>query len=169
MKTLFDSINTMEAALTFHRDRQAVLAGNIANLDTPGYKPQDEFKGITIDIGVPAVHAWAAAEVDRVVSDYHLDMLEHDGYVVAQGCERADHPHAPPDAQSTRRFEDSGFLWVDSANSTDVSYHATRAYYDIYSNLRRQHPNLLLEICNDGGRMVVNDSGPVSVVPCDRL
>ena len=41
MKTLFDSVNTMEAALTFHRDRQAVLAGNIANLDTPGYKPLD--------------------------------------------------------------------------------------------------------------------------------
>jgi len=120
----------------------------------PDYKPQDEFKGITIDIGVPAVHEWAAAEVNRVVSDYHLDMLEHDGYVVAQGCERRDHPHAPPDAQSTRRFEDSGFLWVDSSNSTDVSYHATRAYYDIHSNLRRQHPNLLLEICNDGGRMV---------------
>jgi alpha-galactosidase len=35
-----------------------------------------------------------------------------------------------------------------------VSYHAVRAYYDIYKNLRKQHPGLLLEICNDGGRMV---------------
>ena len=40
------------------------------------------------------------------------------------------------------------------ANSTDVSYHAVRAYYDIYSQVRRKHPELLLEICNDGGRMV---------------
>ena len=32
---------------------------------------------------------------------------------------------------SVRVFEDSGYLRVDSANSTDVSYHATRAYYDI--------------------------------------
>jgi alpha-galactosidase len=29
-----------------------------------------------------------------------------------------------------------------------------RAYYDIYSNLRKNHPGLLLEVCNDGGRMV---------------
>jgi alpha-galactosidase len=35
-----------------------------------------------------------------------------------------------------------------------VSYHAVRSYYSIYEQLRRQHPGLLLEICNDGGRMV---------------
>jgi alpha-galactosidase len=43
---------------------------------------------------------------------------------------------------------------VRSSNSTDVSYHAVRAYYDIYSRLRSRHPDFLLEICNDGGRMV---------------
>jgi flagellar basal-body rod protein FlgB len=37
----FGSINTMQAALTFHRERHTVLAGNIANIDTPGYKPVD--------------------------------------------------------------------------------------------------------------------------------
>jgi len=37
----FSSIDTMSAALTFHRERHAVLAGNIANLDTPGYRPMD--------------------------------------------------------------------------------------------------------------------------------
>ena len=120
----------------------------------PDWKPKEAFKGVTIDLSVPAAHDWAAKTVSRVVSDYHLDMLEHDGYVVAQGCDRNDHPHSPPDPLHTRRFEDSGFLWIESSNSTDVSYHATRSYYDIYSNLRRQHPNLLLEICNDGGRMV---------------
>lgn len=120
----------------------------------PDWKPGEEFKGITIDLGVPAAHEWAAKEVDRVVTDYRLDMLEHDGYVVAQGCDRTDHPHAPPDPAHIKRYEDSGFLWVESGNSTDVSYHATRAYYDIYSRLRQQHPDLLLEICNDGGRMV---------------
>jgi alpha-galactosidase len=35
-----------------------------------------------------------------------------------------------------------------------VSYHAVEAYYDIYAKLRREHPGLLFEICNDGGRMV---------------
>ena len=119
-----------------------------------GWQPAEVFKGSTMDIGVPSVHAWADAELDRVVRDYHLDMLEHDGYVVAQGCDRTDHPHAPPNPASIRKYEDSGFWWIDSSNSTDVSYFATRAYYDIYAKLRREHPGLLLEICNDGGRMV---------------
>ena len=91
------------------------------------------------------------AATQRVVKDYQLDMLEHDGYVVAQGCSRADHPHAPPGPARLRIYEDSGFLWADSTN---VSYHATLAYYDLQSQLRRLYPHLLLEICNDGGRMV---------------
>ena len=37
----FGAIDTMQAGLTFHRERQEVLASNIANLDTPGYRPQD--------------------------------------------------------------------------------------------------------------------------------
>ncbi len=43
---------------------------------------------------------------------------------------------------------------VEGSNSTDVSYHAVRAYYEIYEQLRARHPGLLLEVCNDGGRMV---------------
>jgi alpha-galactosidase len=49
-------------------------------------------------------------------------------------------------------------VWVDGSNSTDVSYHATRAYYQVYERLRARHPQLLLELCNDGGRMVDFDS-----------
>ncbi len=41
MKTLFDSVEKLEDAMTFHRDRHSVLAGNLANLDTPGYQPLD--------------------------------------------------------------------------------------------------------------------------------
>jgi hypothetical protein len=120
----------------------------------PNWVPGEEFKSVTIDLSVPAVHDWASTEVSRMVRDYRLDMLEHDGYVVAQGCERKDHPHAPPDPEHIVRYQDSGFLWVDSSNSTDVSYHATRSYYDIHERLRKAYPKLLLEICNDGGRMV---------------
>jgi hypothetical protein len=118
-----------------------------------GWKPA-EFKGITIDLGVPAAQAWASAETDRLVRDYHLDMLEHDGYVVAQGCDRDDHPHAPADPARIRRYRDDDFLWVEGSNATDVSLHATRAYYAIQRALKRRHPGLLLEVCNDGGRMV---------------
>ncbi len=119
----------------------------------PDWKPQP-FKGQTIDLGVPAARDYAAREVNRIVTGYHLDMLEQDGYLVAQGCTRQNHPHAPPDlSHISIRNIDGGDLVV-SSNSTDVSYHAVRSYYGIYAQLRREHPGLLLEICNDGGRMV---------------
>ena len=119
----------------------------------PAWKPE-EFKGETVDIGLPAAHDALEKEVDRIVDDYHLDMLEHDGYLVAEGCVRSDHPHAPPEVGATKVMHDSGADFVLSSNETDVSYHATRSYYDIYEHVRRAHAGLLLEICNDGGRMV---------------
>ena len=119
----------------------------------PDWKPEP-FKGQTIDLGDPPAKAWAQREVARIVDDYHLDMLEHDGYLVAQGCLRTDHLHAPPDPASTKVEPWGSSTFVIGPNSTDVSYHAVRAYYDIYSRLRASHPGLLLEVCNDGGRMV---------------
>jgi hypothetical protein len=119
----------------------------------PEWKPE-EFKGQTIDLGVPAARDYAAREVQRMVDEYHLDMLEHDGYLVAQGCMRDDHPHAPPNRSTMRITHDWGSDFVVADNSTDVSYHAVRAYYAIYEQLRLEHPGLLFEICNDGGRMV---------------
>jgi alpha-galactosidase len=117
------------------------------------WKPEP-FKGQTIDLGVPEAKQWAQQEVQRIVTDYDLDMLEHDGYLVAHGCERTDHPHAAPDPLNKCIYKSWGSYWVDSTNSTDVSYHAVRAYYDIYSKLRHDHPGLRFEICDDGGRMV---------------
>jgi alpha-galactosidase len=122
--------------------------------DIPSDWQPEPFKGQTIDLGVPEAKEWAEHEVERIVTDYHLDMLEHDGYLVAHGCNRADHPHAAPDPLNICVYKSWGAYWVDSSNSTDVSYHAVRAYYDIYSKMRRTHPDLLFEICNDGGRMV---------------
>jgi hypothetical protein len=119
----------------------------------PEWRPE-EFKGQTIDLGLPAAHDYAAKEVKRIVEEYHLDMLEHDGYLVAQGCIREDHPHAPPNRSTMRVIHDWASDFVLASNSTDVSYHTVRAYYDIYEKLRREHPGLLFEICNDGGRMV---------------
>lgn len=119
----------------------------------PQWKPED-FKGQTVDLGVPAAHDYLEGEVNRIISDYHLDMLEHDGYLVAQGCIRDDHPHAPPNRSTMKIVHDWGSDFVVASNSTDVSYHAVRAYYDIYAQMRRAHPGLLFEICDDGGRMV---------------
>jgi hypothetical protein len=119
-----------------------------------GWQHREPFKGITADLGVPAARAWAERETERIVSENHLDMLEHDGYLVAQGSARDGHPAMPPDPGTLRIYEDSGYLWADGSNATDVSDHATRGYYAIQEGLRKRHPRLLLEICNDGGRMV---------------
>ncbi|HKR83748.1 MAG TPA: alpha-galactosidase [Terriglobales bacterium] len=122
--------------------------------DLPKDWQPEPFKGQTIDIGVPEAKDWAEHEVERIITDYHLDMLEHDGYLVAHGCDRTDHSHASPDPLNKCIYKSWGAYWVDSSNSTDVSYHAVRAYYEIYSKLRNEHPGLLFEICADGGRMV---------------
>ncbi len=117
------------------------------------WKPE-EFKGHPIDLGEPGARTWALRETQRIVADNKLDMLEHDGYLVAKGCASPDHLHAPPDPLNESTYRDAGFLFVQSSNSTDVSYRAVRAYYEIQTSLRQKNRGLLLEICNDGGRMV---------------
>jgi alpha-galactosidase len=122
--------------------------------DTPTAWKPDEFVGRTTDIGLPAAKAHAQHELERMVTSYKLDMLEHDGYLVTRNCSRDDHPHAPPLAGSVTTVNGSGVAMPDTSNSTDVSYHAVHSYYEIYSHLRKEHPDLVFEICNDGGRMV---------------
>ena len=41
MKTMFDGVDEFSRLMTYERQRQGVIAGNIANLDTPGYRPKD--------------------------------------------------------------------------------------------------------------------------------
>jgi len=144
------ALNTEPGALNVHDPK----VRNWLVADVPADWKPEEFKGQTVDLGVPEAHDYLRNEVKRIVENYHLDMLEHDGYLVAQGCTRDDHPHAPPDRSTMNLKHDWGSDFVLASNSTDVSYHAVRAYYDIYEHTRREHPGLLFEICNDGGRMV---------------
>jgi flagellar basal-body rod protein FlgB len=41
MPSIFDLVDQLERTMTFHRERHSVLAGNVANLDTPGFVPMD--------------------------------------------------------------------------------------------------------------------------------
>lgn len=41
MNPLFRSTAKMSSALDFHRQRHSVLAGNVANVDTPDFRPID--------------------------------------------------------------------------------------------------------------------------------
>ena len=122
--------------------------------DVPQEWHPAEFVGRATDLGFPPMREYARREVNRIITDYHLDMLEHDGYVVAKNCDRDDHPHAAPNPPQMSTVEGNGIRMPDASNSTDVSYHAVRAYYDIYAQMRKEHPGVLFEVCNDGGRMV---------------
>lgn len=55
MANEFSTVDKLQAAMTFHRERHAVLAGNVANVDTPGYRPFDLNPTTTDDPQVLAV------------------------------------------------------------------------------------------------------------------
>lgn len=56
---IFDAtLSTLERALDVRLARQAVLAGNVANADTPGFQPRDlDFAGAMAAVAPGAVHA----------------------------------------------------------------------------------------------------------------
>lgn len=66
------TVDTLQAALTFHRERHTVLAGNVANLDTPGYRPVDLNRQIAGDAqslaATSAGHISSAGTADIVTS-----------------------------------------------------------------------------------------------------
>ncbi|MBV1860182.1 MAG: flagellar basal body protein [Nannocystaceae bacterium] len=59
----------MAGGLTFHRRRHAVLAGNVANADTPGYRPLELERG-----AVPSLDIALAR-----TSELHQDSLGNAG------------------------------------------------------------------------------------------
>lgn len=67
MKTLFHSIDHLQGALDFHRERHSVLAGNVANVDTPGYRPID------VERSSPLL---AQAGAMARTNDRHFDLAE---------------------------------------------------------------------------------------------
>lgn len=66
------TIDTLQAALTYHRERHTVLAGNVANLDTPGFRPLDLTRRTAESPGSMALtdarHLEAAPGADLVTS-----------------------------------------------------------------------------------------------------
>ena len=87
------ALDTEPGALNAHDPKSARLDGGRL---PPDWKPERS-KDRPSTSECPRRKTSAQSEVKRIVEDYHLDMLEHDGYLVAQGCARTDHPHAPPD------------------------------------------------------------------------
>jgi len=67
------TIDSLEAALTYHRERHTVLAGNVANLDTPGFRPLDLARpepGSASQLAVDAPGHIATVETPQVVTSF---------------------------------------------------------------------------------------------------
>ena len=86
----------------------------------PDWKPE-EFKGQTIDIGVPAAQAYAQQEVNRIVNDYHLDMLEHDGYLVRRAASATIIRMRRPTREPVRSSSDAGFVFRSTVRTPPTS------------------------------------------------
>lgn len=74
--------------MTFHRERHAVLAGNVANVDTPGYSPMD------------------MAQVDAADAPGHLATTDP-GHLPGPGETEAGH-HTFSDAGAFRTADGNG-------------------------------------------------------------
>lgn len=80
--------------------------------------------------GHPEAAAWALAELDRLATRYQLDWLKIDYNIdYGPGSDNPRHGHSPGDAL----------------------YRHLTAYYAILDELRRRHPNLIVENCASGG------------------
>jgi len=51
MAGLFDSIGPLQRSLDFHTERHNVLASNVANVDTPGFRALELVRGAEADEG----------------------------------------------------------------------------------------------------------------------
>jgi flagellar basal-body rod protein FlgB len=89
----FSSIDKLASAMTFHRERHAVLAGNVANVDTPGYRPYDITQ-----------HGAAGGELELATSDGVAHMQ----------------PGAEPGAAYAKTFDDGGNLAGPDGNAVSM-------------------------------------------------
>ncbi len=90
-----------------------------------------DFGSVALCLANPDVQAWVISEIDRIVRDYGVDWLLHDFGVIA-ACRNPAHGHQAGDGE-----------WATTAG-----------YYAILDEVRRRHPNLVIENCWNGGNML---------------
>jgi flagellar basal-body rod protein FlgB len=121
------TVDTLETALNYHRERHTVLAGNVANLDTPGYRAIDLERRNPSDPG--ATPALAAT---------------HEG-----------HLQAPATADVVTTFDDGGALPSPDGNAMSLEremskIEANRARYATSAELVSRRLAILRYAAGDG-------------------
>ncbi|MHC4122853.1 MAG: alpha-galactosidase [Planctomycetota bacterium] len=74
----------------------------------------------------PAMN-WCIRDLRRIIKEYNLDLLEHDQQMVVKHYLN---------------------------NEGDISHRAAQGYYKVHKTLLKEFPNLIIENCVNGGRMV---------------
>lgn len=77
MKLITDAARDLESSLRFREARQVVLAANVANADTPGYRPADiEFDALLGDeqVRLARTHATHLPVGGAAGTDYRLTL-----------------------------------------------------------------------------------------------
>jgi alpha-galactosidase len=107
----------------------------------PDWKAEEINWSTLIDLGYDPARDWATKELDRIVTDNHLDYLKHDYTPIVTECVQTNHRHH---------------------YGVDVSYWSTLGYYQAMDSVKQHNPNLVLEGCSGGGH--IKDFGYVKRV-----
>jgi alpha-galactosidase len=102
--------------------------------ETPGYWVFGSYDGAVACLAYQPPRNWIINDMQRCITEYGLDHLEHDRRVVAQTCNETNHGHLN--------------------NSGDISIRCAKAYYQIWDTLKQNNPDMIFENCLMGGRML---------------
>jgi flagellar basal-body rod protein FlgB len=87
VSSVFGPIDSLAGAMSYHRERNSVLVGNLGNIETPGYRPADLQRTVTGESGGLAVtnpgHIGGGANDNVLVFDDGGNLQGPDGNAVA--------------------------------------------------------------------------------------
>jgi hypothetical protein len=111
------------------RKRQSWLSQSYSS----DWKPSD-FVGADVCLANKDAADWCYNLLHEGITEFKIDMLEHDQRMIVSDCIHSDHPH--------------------TSSHSDIAYHAALGYYEVYDRIRHDFPNLMFEDCVNGGRVV---------------
>jgi hypothetical protein len=121
--------------VAFTQISEAMLKQHPDWVTTPGQRIDPKrpfsFRTLTICLGNPAARAWVQRELERIITEYGVDLLEYDQPMIEE-CKITTHGH----------------------QANNGSYAATLGFYELYDWLHRRFPHLMLENCMDGGHIM---------------
>ncbi|NLE39652.1 MAG: alpha-galactosidase [Pirellulaceae bacterium] len=98
--------------------------------DVPADWRSHPWRGRPCCLDSSAAREWCLKELGRIVREYGVDLLKHDQQMITWDCTRDDHEH--------------------TESPLDAGYRAAEGLEKVYSALREQFPDLVIENCVNG-------------------